>query len=75
MKANGTLTGSTKFTAVGYGGQERSFEGQGHRFFAFNYAREYAVSSFNETNVIAGVTITGDSPCTSTNVIYRLATA
>lgn len=110
MKANGTLTGSTKFTAVGYGGQERSFEGQGMWFFAFEHAREYAVSSFNslnkgylrlsqnpshgdggtclgdsggpnffgagssETNIIAGVTITGDSPCTSTNVDYRVDT-
>jgi len=28
-----------------------------------------------ETNIIAGTTITGDTPCRSTNVDYRLDTA
>jgi hypothetical protein len=27
-----------------------------------------------ETNIIAGTTITGDTPCTQSNVIYRLDT-
>jgi Trypsin len=110
MKADGTLTNAGKFTAVGYGGQERSFEDQGQWFIAYHDAREYAVSSYNslnkgymrlsqnpshgdggtcygdsggpnfvgagasETTTIAGITITGDVPCTSTNVIYRLDT-
>jgi secreted trypsin-like serine protease len=32
-------------------------------------------SGANETNIIAGTTITGDTPCRSTNVDYRLDTA
>ncbi len=110
MKSDGTLNNATKFTAVGYGGQERSFADQGTWFIAYQDAREYAVSSYNslnkgymrlsqnpshgdggtcygdsggpnflgagagETTTIAGITITGDTPCTSTNVIYRLDT-
>ena len=29
----------------------------------------------SETNIVAGVTITGDTPCRSTNVDYRVDTA
>jgi secreted trypsin-like serine protease len=111
MKARSTLTNASQFTAVGYGGQERSFVDKGQWFIAYHDAREYSVSSYNslnkgymrlsqnpshgdggtcygdsggpnflgaganETNIIAGITITGDTPCTSTNVIYRLDTA
>jgi trypsin len=32
-------------------------------------------SGSSETNIIAGTTITGDAPCRSTNVDYRLDTA
>jgi hypothetical protein len=32
-------------------------------------------SGSSETNIIAGTTITGDTPCRSTNVDYRLDTA
>ena len=110
MKRNGTLDNSTQFTAVGYGGQERNFDGKGKPIIAFHDAREFAVSSFNalnkgytrlsqnqahgdggtcfgdsggpnffgagasETTVIAGITITGDAQCVSTNVIYRVDT-
>jgi len=110
MKADGTLTNASRFTVVGYGGQERSFADQGRWFIAYNGAREWSISSYNslgkgymrlsqnpahgdggacygdsggpnffgggagETTMLAGITITGDTPCTSTNVIYRLDT-
>jgi hypothetical protein len=110
MKADGTLVNASRFTAVGYGGQERSFEDQGQWFIAYHGAREWSVESYNslgkgymrlsqnpahgdggacygdsggpnflgagaeESTMIAGITITGDTPCTSTNVIYRLDT-
>jgi hypothetical protein len=111
MKAAKTLTNATRFTTVGYGGQERSFADQGRWFIAFRGAREFAVSSFNslnkdymhlsqnpshgdggscygdsggpnflgdgaaETRTIAAITITGDVPCVSTSVVFRLDTA
>jgi Trypsin len=110
MKAAKTLANSTKFTTVGYGGQERSFADQGRWFIAYRGAREYAESSFNslnkaymhlsqnpshgdggtcygdsggpnflgagaaESRTIAAITITGDVPCVSTAVVYRLDT-
>jgi Trypsin len=110
MKAGKTLDNATTFTAVGYGGQERSFVDQGQWFIASRGAREFAVSSFNglnkgyirlsqnpshgdggtcygdsggpyflgsgagETTTIAAITTTGDTPCTSTGVAYRLDT-
>ncbi len=44
------LTQSSKFTAVGYGGQERNFDSQGAPVIAYYDAREYSVSSFNSLN-------------------------
>jgi len=111
MKADGTLVNASRFTTVGYGGQERSFEDRGQWFIAYHAAREWSVASYNslskgymhlsqnpahgdggacygdsggpnflgagagETTTIAAITITGDTPCTSTNVTYRLDTA
>jgi Trypsin len=110
MKADKALTNATRFTAVGYGGEQRSFDGQGKWFIVSRGAREYAVSSFNglnkgylrlsqnpahgdggtcygdsggpnflgadggETTTIAAITTTGDTPCESTGVSYRLDT-
>ncbi|MES2318169.1 MAG: trypsin-like serine protease [Pseudomonadota bacterium] len=107
LKSNGSLA-ATRYTAVGYGGQERSFDGQGKPYIAYEDTREWAVSSFNalnpawlrlsqnaatgdsgtcfgdsggpnfigsgdgETKTIAGTTITGDTQCVQSNVIYRL---
>lgn len=109
LKANGLLNGS-RYTAVGYGGQERTFDGQGGPVIKYEDRREWAVSGFSalnpawlrlsqneavgnagtcygdsggpnfvgagsgETKVIAGTTITGDSQCVQSNVIYRLDT-
>lgn len=109
LKRNGMLNG-TKYTAVGYGGQERAFDGKGKPIITYEDAREYSVPEFGalndawlrlsqnsatgdsgtcygdsggpnfigsgatETTVIAGTTITGDTPCVQSNVIYRLDT-
>ena len=109
LKANGLLNG-THYTAVGFGGQERSFDGQGKPVIAYEDRREWAVSAFGamnpawlrlsqnaavgnagtcfgdsggpnfigsgsaETKVLAGTTITGDTQCVQSNVIYRLDT-
>ena len=98
-----------KFTAVGYGDQERVVGG-GPPVFGPYGTRRMAVGSFfalnknwlrlsmnpalgdggtcygdsggpnflgagdSETNMIAGVTSTGDMPCRATNVIYRVDT-
>lgn len=110
LKANGLLA-NTQFTAVGYGGQERSFDGKGGWTIAYQDTREWSVSAFGalndawlrlsqnnavgnggtcygdsggpnffgagsgETKMLAGTTITGDTPCVQSNVIYRLDTA
>ena len=98
-----------KFTAVGYGDQERVVGGGPPAFGPYG-TRRMAVGSFfalnknwlrlsmnpalgdggtcygdsggpnflgagdSETNMIAGVTSTGDMPCRATNVIYRVDT-
>lgn len=49
LKANGLLNG-TKYTAAGYGGQERSFDAQGKPYIAYEDKREYAVSEFGALN-------------------------
>jgi secreted trypsin-like serine protease len=46
MRANGTLTQRTRFTAVGYGGQETTSMPGGH-VVTFLDRREFSVSSFN----------------------------
>ncbi|MES2296593.1 MAG: trypsin-like serine protease [Pseudomonadota bacterium] len=110
LKASG-LMANTHYTAVGYGGQERTFDGKGKPYIAYEDRREWAVSAFGamtqtwlrlsqnnainnggtcfgdsggpnfigggdgETSVLAGTTITGDSQCVQSNVIYRLDTA
>jgi hypothetical protein len=107
MKAAGTLTQSTQFTAVGYGDSEFD-NGPGGHTTTHLQARHYAVGLFNslttaylhlsqnsgnggtcngdsggpnflgagagETTVIAGLTVTGDTYCKSTNVDLRLDT-
>ena len=51
MKAAGTLNQSTRFTAVGYGGQEQVHDpGTGAPVIAFLDTREFASSSFNSLN-------------------------
>lgn len=45
LKANGLLNGA-QFTAVGFGGQERSFDGKGKPVIAYEDRREWAVSEF-----------------------------
>jgi secreted trypsin-like serine protease len=98
-----------RFTAVGYGSQERVVGG-GQPYFGPNGSRRMAAGSFNalnknwlhlsmnpaladggtcygdsggpnflgagaaETNVIVGVTSTGDAVCRATNVTYRVDT-
>ncbi|MEQ1560171.1 MAG: trypsin-like serine protease [Methyloglobulus sp.] len=49
LKANGLLKG-THYTAVGYGGQERNFDGQGQPIIAHEDTREWSVQSFNALN-------------------------
>ncbi|KQZ39644.1 trypsin-like serine protease [Duganella sp. Root1480D1] len=109
LKNNGLLA-NTSYTAVGFGGQERSFDGKGGWTIAYQDSREWSVSAFGalndswlrlsqnnatgnggtcygdsggpnffgsgsgETRMIAGTTITGDTPCVQSNVIYRLDT-
>jgi len=108
LKKNNLLNNS-HYTAVGFGGQERSFDGKGWTI-KYEDTREWSVSGFDalnnawlrlsqnnatgdagtcygdsggpnflgaadgETNIIAGTTITGDTPCVTSNVIYRLDT-
>lgn len=109
MRRAGTLNGQ-RFTAVGYGVQERQ-NGGGPPTFPFDGARRRAVSTFNALNkawlrlsqnpskgdggtcfgdsggpnflgvgsatrpgMVAAVTVTGDSVCRATNVVYRLDT-
>ncbi len=49
LKSNGLLADS-HYTAVGYGGQERSFDGKGKPVIAYEDRREWAVSAFNAIN-------------------------
>ena len=49
LKNNGMLA-STHYTAVGYGGQERTFDGQGKPYIAYEDRREWAVSAFDALN-------------------------
>ncbi len=49
LKDNGLLKGS-HYTAVGYGGQERNFDGQGRPIIAYEDTREWSVQSFNALN-------------------------
>ena len=106
------ITGTQKFTSVGYGAQSVT-NGPGGKSFDYTDVRFVAVGTLNslpgndawlrisqnastgnggtcygdsggpnflgagssETNIIAALTITGDTPCRSTNVDYRLDTA
>lgn len=49
LKDNGLLKG-THYTAVGYGGQERNFDGQGKPIIDYQDTREWSVQSFNMLN-------------------------
>jgi secreted trypsin-like serine protease len=105
-----SLSGSQRFTSVGYGAYEVTNGPGGHRYL-YNDVRMVATGTLNsinpawlrismnpstgnggtcygdsggpnflgsgasETNIVAGTTITGDTPCRSTNVDYRLDTA
>jgi V8-like Glu-specific endopeptidase len=107
-KANSlsNLSGSQKFTSVGYGAYEVTNEPGGHQYL-YDDVRMVGTGTLNTitkswlkismnpshgdagtcygdsggpnflgtSNVIAGVTITGDAVCRSTNVDYRLDTA
>jgi V8-like Glu-specific endopeptidase len=107
MKADKSLTGSTAFTAVGYGdGNRLHSSGSGTPTFYFDGYRWTSTSFFNSlqanwlrltqngsvgaggtcfgdsggpnflgtSQTIAGITITGDSVCKSTNVDLRVDT-
>ncbi|MEA2497752.1 MAG: hypothetical protein QOH26_157 [Actinomycetota bacterium] len=103
------LTGSQKFTSVGYGA-ETVTNGPGGKTYTYTDIRRMSIGTLNtltsawlkisqnpstgnggtcygdsggpnflgagstETNIIAATTITGDTPCRSTNVTYRLDT-
>ena len=103
------LTGSQRFTSVGYGAQSVT-SGKGGKTFHYADVRYVATGTLNavtpswlrisqnastgnggtcygdsggpnflgagasETNIVAGTTISGDTPCRSTNVDYRLDT-
>ncbi|MES2126550.1 MAG: trypsin-like serine protease, partial [Pseudomonadota bacterium] len=45
LKSNGLMAGSS-YTAVGYGGQERSFDGKGKPVINYEDTREWSVSAF-----------------------------
>lgn len=49
LKKNGLLDGS-KYTAVGYGGQERTFDDKGQPYITYEDEREMSVSSFGALN-------------------------
>lgn len=49
LKSNGLLAG-TKYTAVGYGGQERNFDDKGQPYIAYEDTREWSVSGFGALN-------------------------
>ena len=49
LKSNGLLNGA-HFTASGYGGQERSFDGKGKPVINYEDTREWAVSDFSALN-------------------------
>jgi len=104
MAAKNGLKGQ-KFTAVGYGDQERQ-NGGGPPVFPFDGARHVSTSEFRAlsgnwlrlsqnpstgdggtcygdsggpnflgtSNIVAGVTVTGDTACRATNVDFRLDT-
>jgi hypothetical protein len=100
------ISGSQKFTSVGYGAYEVTKGPGGHQFL-YNDVRGVATGMLNAinpawlrismnpstgnggtcygdsggpnflgtTDIVAATTITGDSVCRSTNVVYRLDTA
>ncbi len=49
LKSNGLLANTT-YTAVGYGGQERTFDSKGGWTISYQDAREWSVSSFGALN-------------------------
>jgi secreted trypsin-like serine protease len=49
LKKNGMLA-SSKYTAVGFGGQERTFDDKGAPIIAYEDQREWSVSSFDAMN-------------------------
>ncbi len=49
LKANGLLKGA-HYTAVGYGGQERNFDGKGQPIIAYEDTREWSVQTFSALN-------------------------
>jgi secreted trypsin-like serine protease len=101
-----TLSGSQRFTSVGYGAHEVTNGPGGHQYL-YDDVRMVATGTLNaitkswlrismnpstgnggtcygdsggpnflgDGNVVAGITITGDSVCRATNVDYRLDTA
>jgi secreted trypsin-like serine protease len=49
LKKNGMLANS-RYTAVGFGGQERSFDGKGQPVILYEDQREFSVSTFDALN-------------------------
>lgn len=49
LKSNGLING-TRYTAVGFGGQERSFDGKGKPIIAYEDKREWSVSAYGALN-------------------------
>jgi hypothetical protein len=72
-----------QFTAVGYGAEERTHEpgsgkpqfGDGGTCYGDSGGPNFLGAGATETNVAAAVTVTGDSVCRATNVVYRLDSA
>jgi V8-like Glu-specific endopeptidase len=65
------------FNAVGPGYlrlSQNPATGNGGAYYGDSGGPNFLGAGSTETNIIAGITITGDSLCKSTNVIYRLDT-
>ena len=62
------LPNDQQFTPVGYGA------GDGGTCYGDSVGPNFLGAGASETNIIAGTTVTGDTPCRETNVDYRLDT-
>jgi len=62
------LPNDQQFTPVGYGA------GDGGTCYGDSGGPNFLGAGASETNIIAGTTVTGDTPCRATNVDYRLDT-
>jgi V8-like Glu-specific endopeptidase len=81
------LSGDQQFTPVGYGAQavtgneswlrisQNASTGNGGTCYGDSGGPNFLGAGSSETRIVAATTITGDTPCRSTNVDYRLDTA